>query len=1114
MKYLLLTTCLLFMFTMNSLPVQAAAQQQKTVRIAAFNFYPALFQAKDGSVQGFYVDFLAEIAKREGWNIEYVYGSWADGLAWIKSGEVDVLTNVAHTAERAAFMDFAKTPLLTVWAELYIPKDSSIDGLRLIEGKRIALMKGDFNAASFRNLVEKFGISCQYIEYANFEEVFTAISARQVDGGVVNNSFGAAKQHEFDIKSSGIIFNPFDIYFTVAKGKNREVIDTLDNYLAAWRRDAASPYHQARERWSHGSSSTIQVMPQWVHKVLILFFGFSGIAVIFIVILRIQVNRKTAALQSEMTQRDIAQLTLREQTVQLKKEVEERTLAETSLVESMERKRAIIQSAMDGFLLFDAQGRIVEVNDAYCRMSGYSESELLDMGVADLDAVETEEKISDRINMVREKGSDRFESRHRRKNGSTFDVEISVRILPFEHAQFAAFLRDITEHNIIEDTRKFLAESGWIASGEDFFEALARYLATSMHMDFVCIDKLIGDGLSARTVAVYFDGRFEDNIEYALKDTPCGDVVNKKICCFTKEVRKSFPKDAVLQDMAAESYVGTTLWSSQGQPIGLIAAIGRKPLSNPHIPANILQMVSARAAGELERREAEEALRQSEEKFSEAFRISPVILTISDPDTGLYIEVNDTFTKVMGFTREEVIGRTSLEMGAWVDEEERRDLINIVRQQGECTGFPCRIRDKDGRIHNMNIAAKIVRHKKHEDLLTIIEDVTERMKLETQLIQSQKMESVGRLAGGIAHDYNNMLAVIFISLELIKTELSPDSPLLEPLQEIERAAVRSRDITRQLLAFSRKQVIAPKPTDLNSLIPEMLKSLSRLLGEDIEMRFNLQHGLGRIMVDPSQIDQILVNMSVNARDAMPHGGKLTFETANVDLDEDYCRLRPDSRPGRYVRLSISDNGVGIDKEALANIFEPFFTTKDVGQGTGLGLATVFGIVKQNDGFIEVTSEVGSGTSFRIYIPRMAESEEVQEEVSEDVPVTRGTESILLVEDDEMLCEVTQKTLETFGYKVLAVSSPVKAIDIISRKEIQIDLLLTDVVMPGMNGAQMRDRILAVKPDLKVLFMSGYTSDAIVHRGVLDEGIAFIQKPFKIQELARKVRHILDDRHIH
>jgi PAS domain S-box-containing protein len=387
----------------------------------------------------------------------------------------------------------------------------------------------------------------------------------------------------------------------------------------------------------------------------------------------------------------------------------------------------------------------------------------------------------------------------------------------------------------------------------------------------------------------------------------------------------------------------------------------------------------------------------------------------------------------------------------------------------------------------------------------------EREKLHAQLTQAQKMESIGRLAGGVAHDFNNMLSVILGYTTLMKGKLPAADPLMQYLQEIEHAAIRSRDLTSQLLAFSRKQVIDPKVVNLSSLIKSTQNALTRMIGEDVELRVISAEGLWNIKIDPMQVDQIVMNLAVNARDAMPNGGSLTIETANIKLDEAYCRQHAGFRPGPFVLLSVSDNGSGMNKETLSHIFEPFFTTKEFGKGTGLGLATVYGIVKQNNGFINVYSEVGQGTTFKIYLPR-ADGEEALAEAPSPAaaPALSGAGTILLVEDDAMVRELTLLLLKTLGYSVLAANSPAHALSLCERKDLPIDLLMTDVVMPGMNGKELLKKANAIRPGIRVLFMSGYTANVIAHHGVLDESIKFIQKPFSIDELAQKIQNAIRD----
>ena len=399
----------------------------------------------------------------------------------------------------------------------------------------------------------------------------------------------------------------------------------------------------------------------------------------------------------------------------------------------------------------------------------------------------------------------------------------------------------------------------------------------------------------------------------------------------------------------------------------------------------------------------------------------------------------------------------------------------------------------------------------------IIQDITdskqvqeERTRLEAQLRQSQKMEAVGTLAGGVAHDFNNMLSVINGYSDMLLQEMSPSDPKYERIHEIYKAGMRSAELTQQLLAFARKQTIAPKVLDLNDAVTGMLKMLQRLIGENIELLWKPAASLWKVKMDPSQINQILANLIVNARDAISGAGKIMIETGKADLDAAFCEKHPDFIPGKYLVLEVSDNGCGMDRRTLEHIFEPFFTTKKVGAGTGLGLATVFGIVKQNGGFINVYSEPGKGTTFKIYLPRhdSAETDTEKEEKSKAAKMFAGTETVLLVEDEAALLLLARRMLEQLGYAVLVAGSPGQAVRIAGEYEGGIHLLMTDVVMPEMSGRDLKDKIYAMRPGIKCLFMSGYTANVIAHDGILDEGIHFLEKPFTGEELSVKLREAL------
>ncbi len=517
-----------------------------------------------------------------------------------------------------------------------------------------------------------------------------------------------------------------------------------------------------------------------------------------------------------------------------------------------------------------------------------------------------------------------------------------------------------------------------------------------------------------------------------------------------------------------------------------------------------------------ERKQAEIALRMSEERFSRFFRASPLGTSILRLTDSKFADVNDVFLGLFGYTREEVIGQNPLDLGIWVDPEDRVKMVDILKKQGRVKDFETRFRWKSGEIGNVLFSAEVIEVAGEQYLLGLAHDITERKrgeaerkKLEAQLSQAQRMESIGRLAGGVAHDFNNMLGVIIGRAELaLNTDVSADK-LQHNLQEILNAGLRSADLTRQLLAFARKQTAVPKILDLNDTISGMLKMLRRLIGEDIDLSWQPGFDLWKVKIDPSQVDQILANLVVNSRDAISGVGAITMITENVVIDDSNRADHLEFIPGEYVLLTVTDTGEGMSQELRENIFEPFFTTKEVGKGTGLGLSTVYGIVKQNDGFIYVASELGKGTTSKIYLPRFeAKTAQVaSEEIAGERPT--GTETVLLAEDDEAMLNLGKVILEDLGYTVIAAQTPVQAIHLAQDYPGDIHLLITDVVMPEMNGRELAKQLRTSRPNLKCLYMSGYTADVIAHRGILDEGVGFIQKPFLSDDFTEKVRQVLD-----
>ena len=481
---------------------------------------------------------------------------------------------------------------------------------------------------------------------------------------------------------------------------------------------------------------------------------------------------------------------------------------------------------------------------------------------------------------------------------------------------------------------------------------------------------------------------------------------------------------------------------------------------------------------------------------------------------GRLLEVNETYCRMSGYSARELLTMRIPDMEFVEAADGMAELSKKVMIQGE-DRFESRHRRKDGSVFDVEISVQHQSTDQGGRLVAFLRDITarkhaeaEKATLEAQFQQAQKMESVGRLAGGVAHDFNNMLQVILGNTDMALGEIPPGSPLHENLQGIRYCAGRSADLTRQLMAFARRQTIDPKVLDLNETVESMLKMLRRLIGEDIALAWLPAEGLGPVKVDPSQVDQILANLCVNARDAIGGVGKVTIETANIVFDAAYCADHPGYVAGEYVRLAVSDNGCGMDKATVAQIFEPFFTTKGMGEGTGLGLATVYGIVKQNHGFINVYSEPGHGTTFTLYLPRHAGEAAATGTATAAEPPRSSGETVLLVEDEPAVLAIARIILERLGYAVLTAGTPSEAIRLAGAHAGEIHLLITDVVMPEMNGLDLERRLLSLHPKLKCLFMSGYTADVIAHHGVLKAGVNFIQKPFSMGDLAAKVRTTL------
>jgi len=541
-----------------------------------------------------------------------------------------------------------------------------------------------------------------------------------------------------------------------------------------------------------------------------------------------------------------------------------------------------------------------------------------------------------------------------------------------------------------------------------------------------------------------------------------------------------------------------------------LAVAAMKAGANDYVTKGQLKRLLPAIERELREAQARATLRATEASFATLVEHAPVGIYRSSPE-GRFLSANAAVVRMLGYESAADVLGLDMARDVYADAAERQRLVERdTYSDRQYDSVEATWKRRDGRLLTVQLSVRAVRNRagQVEYYETFVRDVTDQRRLQQQVLQSQKMEAVGRLAGGIAHDSNNLLTVITSYSDLLLEDLAPGDAKRDDLEQVRKAADGAAALTRQLLAFSRQQVVEPRVVSLNTVVEGLQKILRRVIGEDIELTTTLAPDLGAVRADVGQLEQVLMNLAVNARDAMPTGGRLTVETANVEHDPDYAREREAAAVRQFAMLAVSDTGCGMDEATKARIFEPFFTTKEPGKGTGLGLATVYGIVKQAGGFIWVYSEPGQGTSFKIYLPEVDATAERTTAVA-GARAPRGTETVLLVEDAAAVRAVTKQVLERQGYVVLEAPDGEAALRLAQQHRGPIHLLLTDVVLPRVSGRELAERLTQVRPDMKVLYASGYTDDSVVRHGILELGTAYLQKPFSPESLARKVRNVLD-----
>jgi PAS domain S-box-containing protein len=934
-----------------------AMAESLIVKVGVYENAPKIFISESGKPAGIFIDLIEHIAKSEDWHLRYVPGTWGESLDRLEKGEIDLMPDVSHSADREKIFDFHSEPALSDWFQVFARKGSGIKSIVDLSGKRVVVLERSVQHAAFERLSKDFGFHSTLIPLPNYKAIFERVAAGDADAAVTNRFNGTMYAQEFNLEDTAIIFNPTKLFFAAPKGIHKNLLNTIDDYFTDLKKDPHSIYFRTLEKWT--SEKFKFALPDWIKIIVTAMGAILLITLAGSVILKQQVNARTREL--------------RKNNREMKTEIQARKEAERNLWVNTNRLQLALASSNIGLWDWNLGTNEIWFSPEWKRQLGYENREIPNR------YEELEKRLHDE---------------DRRRVISELKACLQGRVQAFD-AEFRLAHKD-GSYRWINAAGKLISESG---------------------------------GNARRFMGSQVDITERKNSEKALREAY--DIINRS------------------------SSVAFTWKNQEGWPVEF---------------------------------------------------------------------VSENVGRILGYTAKEFMsGKFDYIDCVHPDDRERvnREVTQASSKEEivEFTHEPYRIIARDGSERIVRDRSYVVR--KHDGCIThykgIVEDITrqklmeeERKSLEDQLRQAQKLEAVGRLTSGIAHDFNNLLTTIIGNAEMAIMDMERNSSLYEVMQEILKEGKRAATLTRQLLAFSRKQIIQPEVVNINQAVREMDKMLRRVIGEDVELETRLDLDLQTVEVDVAQLEQVIMNLAVNARDAMPTGGKLTIETKNVELDEAYAERHIATEPGSYVMLAVSDTGEGMPKEVQSQIFEPFFTTKEKGKGTGLGLSTVYGIVKQSNGNIWVYSEPDQGTTFKIYFPvtgvivsrpRSAKTAERKD--------LFGSERILVVEDDGSIRKLVLRTLEKHGYKVLTAASGREALRICEEYKDPIDLMVTDVVMPEMNGRELAEQLKAYYPALNVLFMSGYTANVIAHRGILDEGVHFIQKPFSNRELALKVRETLE-----
>jgi PAS domain S-box-containing protein len=1023
------------------------------------SYAPFSFLDGSGNPAGITVDIWRLWSRKTGIPVEFRLMRWNAALAAVHNNEADAFGGLFKTEDREQLFDFTQSFFTITTSVFFHEQIHGIRGLDDLHGFPIGVVSGD----SAKQLILQHDPKAQMLAYPGAEELIKAAVQGEIKVFVADSKVARFYLAKYDQKgavretSKPVATNL--LYSAVRKGNEPMLAVLRDGFsriseneikeiVAAWKGRSLFPHISWADVRLYGS----------------LFAALIGCVVLW----NFQLRRTVRTALQEVEQRN------------------------RQLRDSETRLKTFFDLAPFSCVVNDLQGRFRMVNKVFCDRLGLPEEAILGRTGEELGLYADQDFSTKAVAEVLRNGEAIQRELTRHSPQGPRQVLHSSRLMELEGEQLILSAA-------VDITDRIRAEEALRESEERFSKAFASSPAPMVISDIVT-------------------GRFIDVNEQWLR-----------MLEHTREetIGRTSYEQGIWEDADTRTRLGKKLKEAgafRDEPIRFITKSGK--IKDAMWSAEKVNLGGEEVMLSLifdctERKKAEDALRESESYNKLLFHDSHIPLAVLDPESGRLIDCNQAAARLYGCAHQsELLGEMPQDFSVPVQydgqpsEAAAVEKINAALEQGYAV-FDWQHQRPNGELWDGEVHLMVFTYGRKKLIQLSLQDITgrkqaelEKEKLQQQLLQSQKMESVGRLAGGVAHDFNNMLSVILGHTELALQQTAPGEPLFNRLQSIQEAAQRSADLTRQLLAFARKQTVAPKVLDLNETVAGMLEMLRRLTGENLDFAWMPDPDAGPVRIDPTQINQLLVNLCVNARDAIDDTGKVTIETGSAVFDTRYCARHPGFVPGDYVLLAVSDNGCGMSPETISHLFEPFFTTKDLGKGTGLGLATVYGIVKQNNGFINVYSEPGCGSTFKIYLPRHTGQAEYQEETTLPDTAAHGRETILVVEDNSMILDITKAMLELQGYTVLPAATPGEALRMAHTHAGAIHLLMTDVIMPEMNGRDLASKLQALSPGLKCLFMSGYTANVIAHHGVLDEGVHFIAKPFSVHELAVKVGETL------